>query len=100
MNYSNILAKKLSFFMLALFVVSCAPDTNKEPLKKPEDNRFTKIILSDDLNEPMELAVAPDGKVFFIERHGQFSKYDTNTGETTLLHTFELFPEDPEEVFG
>ncbi|MFB5944307.1 PQQ-dependent sugar dehydrogenase [Albibacterium profundi] len=100
MNYSNILAKKLSFFMLALFVVSCAPDTNKEPIKKPEDNRFTKIILSDDLNEPMELAVAPDGKVFFIERHGQFSKYDPNTGETTLLHTFELLPEDPEEVFG
>ncbi|HET9052566.1 MAG TPA: ThuA domain-containing protein, partial [Cyclobacteriaceae bacterium] len=29
-------------------------------VKTPEENRFTKTILSNDLNEPMELAVAPD----------------------------------------
>ncbi|WP_449435660.1 ThuA domain-containing protein [Pedobacter steynii] len=35
-------------------------------VKKPEDNRFTKTILSNDLNEPMELSVAPDGRVFLL----------------------------------
>lgn len=100
MNYSYTIAKRICSFLLLLFVASCASENQDEPLKKPEDNRFTKVILSDDLNEPMELAVAPDGKVFFIERHGQFSKYDPNDGQTTLIHTFALLPEDPDEVYG
>ena len=33
-------------------------------VKKPEDNRFNKTVLSNDLNEPMELAISPDGRVF------------------------------------
>ena len=41
-------------------------------VKAPEDNRFTKKVLSNDLNEPMELIVAPDGRVFFTERAGNF----------------------------
>ncbi|MEO6150059.1 MAG: ThuA domain-containing protein, partial [Mucilaginibacter sp.] len=58
--------------------------------KKPEDNRFTKTILSDDLNEPMELAVAPDGRVFFIERAGNFYVYDPATKKTTLVYKFPV----------
>ncbi|MCD8741580.1 ThuA domain-containing protein [Mucilaginibacter roseus] len=58
--------------------------------KKPEDNRFTKTILSNDLNEPMELAVAPDGRVFFIERAGNFYVYTPSDNKTTLVYKFPV----------
>jgi cytochrome c len=59
-------------------------------IKKPEDNRFTKTILSNDLNEPMELSVAPDGRVFFIERAGNFYVYNPADGKTTLVYKFPV----------
>ncbi|PRY21128.1 cytochrome c [Spirosoma oryzae] len=63
-----------------------APDT----LTRPEENRFTKTVLSNDLNEPMELAVAPDGRVFFVERAGKFYLYDPTQKKTRLLHDFPV----------
>lgn len=59
-------------------------------VKAPEDNRFTKTILSDDLNEPMELAVAPDGRVFFTERTGRFYMYDPVAKKTKLVYNFPV----------
>lgn len=59
-------------------------------LKKPEDNRFKKTILSNDLNEPMELAVAPDKRVFFIERAGNFFVYNPIGNKTTLVYKFPV----------
>jgi cytochrome c len=59
-------------------------------VKKPEDNRFTKNILSNDLNEPMELSIAPDGRVFFIERTGNFYVYTPEDKKTTLVHKFPV----------
>lgn len=59
-------------------------------IKAPEENRFTKTILSDDLNEPMELAVAPDGRVFFTERGGRFYMYNPIAKKTKLVYTFPV----------
>lgn len=59
-------------------------------VKMPEENRFTKTILSNDLNEPMELAVAPDGRVFFVERGGKFYMYDPVSNKTRLLRDFPV----------
>ncbi|SOD82473.1 PQQ-dependent sugar dehydrogenase [Spirosoma fluviale] len=58
--------------------------------KRPEENRFTKTVLSNDLNEPMELAVAPDGRVFFVERGGKFYMYDPVQRKTRLLYDFPV----------
>jgi cytochrome c len=59
-------------------------------VKAPEENRFTKTVLSDDLNEPMELIVAPDGRVFFTERSGRFYVYDPAAKKTRLLREFPV----------
>lgn len=48
----------------------------------PDDNRFEKIVLTDNLNEPLELAVLPDERVLFIERHGLVKMYDPTTKKT------------------
>lgn len=62
--------------------------TKAYAVQAPEENRFTKTILANDLNEPMELAVAPDGRVFFIERAGRLYMYDPALQKTHLLHEF------------
>lgn len=68
-------------------------------VKTPEENRFTKTVLSNDLNEPMELAVAPDGRVFFAERSGGLYVYLPAENQTVLLHKFNVMP-DSKENFG
>jgi len=61
-----------------------------DTLNRPDENRFTKVILSNDLNEPMEMAIAPDGRVFFIERAGKFYVYDPVKKKTRLLYDFPV----------
>ncbi|WP_460944818.1 ThuA domain-containing protein [Spirosoma daeguense] len=56
----------------------------------PEENRFVKTVLVNDLNEPMEVAVANDGRVFFTERSGNLSVYDTRSNKTSLVHRFDV----------
>ena len=57
----------------------------------PEENRFVKTILVNDLDTPMELAVAPDGRVFYTElRSANLSVFDTKTGKNSLVHQFNV----------
>jgi cytochrome c len=54
----------------------------------PEQNRFVKTILTADLNSPMELAVAKDGRVFFTGLFGDLAVY--NTRGNTLKQIIKL----------
>lgn len=57
----------------------------------PEENRFEKTVLVNDLNNPMELAVADDGKVYYTElRTANLGMFDTRTGEQTIVHRFDV----------
>ncbi len=57
----------------------------------PEENRFTKTILINDLSIPMELAVADDGRVFYTElRSANLGMYNTTTGEQKIARQFEV----------
>jgi cytochrome c len=56
----------------------------------PDSSRFTRWVLSDQLDEPMELVVMPDLSVIFIERRGAMKRYDPETRTTRVLATFEV----------
>ena len=56
---------------------------------KPEENRFSKVILKEKLNEPMELSVLNDGRLLFIERHGAVRLYNN---KTKVLKTIATIP--------
>jgi cytochrome c len=56
----------------------------------PEENRFEKTVLVNDLNNPMELAVAKDGRVFFTELAGNLSVFDTKSSKTKLIYRFPV----------
>lgn len=52
---------------------------------RPEENRFTKVVLAEKLNEPTEMAVLPDERVLFIERKGAIQLYSPKTGKVKQL---------------
>lgn len=66
----------------------------------PEENRFTRTVLANDLNEPMELTVTPDGRVFYVERNGKFSVYDPKTKQNTLIREFPVFTDEGNGLLG
>src|SRR6185369_17021529 len=51
----------------------------------PEENRFTKVVLAEKLDEPMELAALRDGRVLFIERKGSVKLYSPATGQIKVI---------------
>jgi cytochrome c len=56
----------------------------------PEQNRFVKTILKDNLNSPMEIAAADDGRIFFTELFGNLSVFDTKTGKSSLVYKLPI----------
>jgi cytochrome c len=57
---------------------------------RPEENRFTKVVLIEKLNEPVELAVLPDERVLFIERRGAINLYTPATRRLTRIATIPV----------
>ena len=48
---------------------------------------FQKVTLDDNTQNPMELDVAPDGRVFYIERDGRLMIWKPNTQQTVTAGT-------------
>jgi len=72
------------YLPLVCLLLSMAAGAQQNP-PKPEESRFTRQVLDDDLNEPMELAVAADGMVYYVERPGLVNRLDPRTGAKTRL---------------
>ena len=56
-----------------------------EPCRRAQDpaaGDFEKVTLDDDTQNPMELDVAPDGRVFYIERDGRVQIWKPDTQQT------------------
>ncbi|MBI5917612.1 MAG: ThuA domain-containing protein [Bacteroidetes bacterium] len=58
--------------------------------RMPEENRFSKVILDEKLNEPIELAILPSGNVLFVERHGAIKIYDQNEKKTMVVDSIAV----------
>lgn len=58
--------------------------------KKPEDDRFTKVVLGTYFDEPTEMDILPDGRIIFIERKGNVKLYDPKTESINVINTFNV----------
>ncbi len=56
----------------------------------PEENRFEKSVLKNNLNEPVELDFLPDGRIIWIERAGKIYVYDPKTGRDQLSQHLDI----------
>lgn len=76
-------------------------DTTKSYARvTPDQNRFVKTILTDKLDYPMELAVAPDGRIFYTELRGRFFMHDPKTNKSRLLYKFPITYEGGTGLIG
>lgn len=66
----------------------------------PEETRFARTILDTYLDEPMELAVLPDGRVLFIERKGLLKMYTPRLDMTVISSFIPVHTEHEDGLLG
>lgn len=57
----------------------------------PEASRYTYRVLSQGLDEPMQMAILPDHNVLFVERKGTVKLYDASHNHTKTIAQFDVF---------
>lgn len=57
---------------------------------KPDDNRFTKVVLQQKLEEPIQFQVLDGGKVLYVERKGKLKLYDPATNKMEVIAEFNV----------
>lgn len=68
--------------------------------EQPDPTRFVKTVLANELTEPMELDLLPDGRVMFIERRGAVKVFNPNTGLVTLVAQLDVHSEHEDGLMG
>jgi glucose/arabinose dehydrogenase len=62
--------------------------------------RIVKRVLESSVDAPMELAVDPDGGVFFIERAGRLRRYNPTTESTSLIAQLDVSTVQEDGLLG
>ncbi|MEQ8714251.1 MAG: ThuA domain-containing protein [Cyclobacteriaceae bacterium] len=70
------------------------------PTVMPLPERFTKVVLGSDFEEPMEMDLLPNGDILFIQRKGQIKRYDHTSGEIDLITTFPVHTVHEDGLLG
>ncbi|HET7178859.1 MAG TPA: PQQ-dependent sugar dehydrogenase, partial [Chryseosolibacter sp.] len=79
-----------------------APGTDVTNTAKPEDNRFTPVVLTPQgaLDEPMMFQVLKDGTALIIERKGGFKKFNPDTKTVTLIASIPVYSDNEQGLIG
>jgi cytochrome c len=64
------------------------------------DANFRKVVLDENVSDPMELAVAPDGRVFFVERAGRVKIYRPDSNSTVVAGQIPVFTQLEDGLLG
>ena len=83
-----------------LFLSSCLLVSSAVADEAFDESRFEATVLAEGLPRPLEVDVAPDGRVFFIELAGKLKVYDPGTKEVTVAATFDVFADQENGLLG
>src|SRR3954466_13336835 len=81
---------KFAALLLLSFTCSAFAASN---LPVPPDYRFKIEVLTENIPQPMELELAPDGRIFFNEIGGKLKIYKPQNHEVVLSGSIPVFPE-------
>ena len=85
-------------------ILYCIGDKNGPNYGLPSvvsaENRFEKVVLDQNLNEPMEFALLPNKEILFIERRGAIKLYDPEKRSTKLVHTMDVHSVHEDGLLG
>ena len=70
-----------------LMLFACRQSNFTIDTKKPDDNRFTPVVLTEEgaFDEPLNFEVLKDGKVYINERKGALKLFDPITKQVKLV---------------
>src|SRR6476469_2668573 len=95
----NRMFKYLGLLLLActleVRVSAAAPDQTVPP-----DYRFKIEVLASGLPQPMELELAPDGRIFFNELNGKLRVFKPESREVVLAGELKVFPDQENGFLG
>ena len=81
---------RLLWFSIPFILIALAGSRQPGIDVKPDDNRFSKTVLTEKLDEPMEMSILPNGKVLFVERKGGVKLFDPVAKELKLIATLDV----------
>lgn len=77
------------------------PDFAKARTQKAiEENRFTKVVLGYNFDEPTEMDILPDGRIIFLERKGKVKLYDPKQDTITEINNFNVATKFEDGMLG
>ena len=87
-----------SFFFVAL--VSTFAERQQTVAEEVDPNRFEKVTIATGLVQPMQMAIAPDGRVFLIELAGNLKLIDPKTKTSRLIAKINVTTEQENGLIG
>ena len=66
----------------------------------PVAGDFEKVTLDDDTQNPMEMDIATDGRVFYVERDGRVQVWNPATGQTSTAGTIPVTQSQENGLLG
>jgi cytochrome c len=87
-------------FIIFIFFASCLKDEHVTDSIRPDENRFVKNVLEENLREPMELAVTHHGDVFWVERYGSIYLYEEGTTKIQFVGKINVFAGNNDGLLG
>ncbi|UFH55744.1 hypothetical protein [Spirosoma sp. KNUC1025] len=68
--WSKFLPQPLTLCLHTIVLLGLASFVVQDNPTKPDETRFTPVVVAEDLDEPMAFEVLKDGSAFIIERKG------------------------------
>ncbi len=68
--------------------------------EQPDPTRFVKTVLADELTEPMQFGMLPDGKILLVERRGAIKLLDPATGLLNVAYKLPVHSEEEDGLMG
>ncbi|WP_205941065.1 PQQ-dependent sugar dehydrogenase [Albibacterium indicum] len=60
-------------------------------LAVPDSSRYTREVLVEGLDEPLQMAILPNKNILFVERKGGIKLYEEANGETKSIANIDVF---------
>src|SRR5688500_17625043 len=80
--------RSLWYVCTLLLLVGCDTERDRDAVEAseaPDPTRFTRKVVVDGLDEPIQLEFDSTGRVYFIERTGAVKRYDEKIGQVAVL---------------
>jgi cytochrome c len=86
--------------LLAAGALTAVASTAQSQDEQPTQETFEKVTLDDNTVDPMALDVAPDGRVFYIQRAGELQVFDPESNSTTTAGTLDVYTGGEDGLIG